>query len=814
MKNILKYILLLHFVILQLHSNAQITKADVTGLLVDEAQQPLNGASVFLLNANDSSLEKTAISNVKGKYLFKQVPLGNYIIRIVFSGYYTNHSSQFNVAGSKTIDIPTIVFEKSTVELQKVTVVSEKPFVEQKLDRTVINVENSIISAGTSAYQVLEKSPGVTVNEEGRITLNGKQGPLILVDGKPTYLSATDLMNMLRNMPASELGKIELMSNAPAKYEAEGNAGVINFQTKKNTAIGFNGRLNAGYTQGRYPKLNSGVNLNWRKEKFNLFGNYNYFYNEMFFAFSVIRKFRNNNTITNVFDQSSSLKMQSNNQSYRLGIDFFPSKNNTVGILVNGISNDNSNIGFTGNNILASDLKLDSSAQTQSYKKGRWNNLVINTNYKHNFKREGNELTADLDYIRFNTGSNESFITNYYNKSGQLSGLPYQVRTDLPGKLDIWSAKTDYSLPLPCKGKLEAGIKISYVENDNNFLFYRTENGVERIDTNQSNHFIYKESIQAGYVIYTKEFKKSSFQIGLRGENTIGKGLQVVNNKSFNRNYFQLFPSIFYNAELSAKHTIGFSYSRRLSRPSYQDLNPFRSYHDPYTYSEGNPFLQPQFSNNIEFTHTLNKKITTRLYYTHTTDIMQNAINQDDGTRVTFLRRENLDKMDEYGITFNIGFKPAKWWNGNFFFNGYERSYSGIYLGTFFNNKAAAFSLSASNSFKLGNGYTAEISGFANSKRTAGLFIDVASYAISAGIQKTFWNNNATIRINVNDITWGMKGGSAIQFKNIDFASVVRWDNRTAAIAFSFRFGKATVKAARQRNSGAEDEKERVSTGN
>jgi iron complex outermembrane receptor protein len=789
----------------------QTTVSRIQGAIANESKAPLSRSTVMLLQAKDSSLVKTTIADGAGEFFFENVKPGEYIIKVSYVGFRSLYSPVFNYKAI-TYNIGQLILYKMSKELAEARIMSERPFVEQKLDRTIINVENGIITAGNSALEVLQRSPGVTVDDIGRFTLNGKQGPMIMIDGKPTYLSTEDLLSLLRNMPSAQLDRIELMNNAPAKYEAEGNAGIINIRTKKSQAIGFNGSLNSGYTQGKFPKFNSGINFNYRKHQFNIFGGYHYYQTNFFFDIASLRTLIENNDPKSSFDQDVYVRMKSNSQNLKFGTDFFLGKNGVLGIVLTGIKNDNTNSGYTYNSILNSSMQNDSSISTISKKENPWDQIALNINFKYNFNSKGQELSADLDHISFSQNGKHYFTTNTYNNSGSLINDARSFRASLPGTVDIWATKIDFTKPLSKKVKIETGAKFSYVSNDNDFQFYKIANGSAQLDSGQSNHFIYREHVAAGYVIYNQEIANGSLQIGLRGENTTGSGAQLATNNQFKRKYFQLFPSVFFSKGIGHRNRIGISYSRRLNRPSYRDLNPFRSYHDSYSYTEGNPLLKPQFSHNLEFSYAYQQNFSTRLYYTRTTDIMSNMLHQENTTGISFLRIENVDRMSEFGVTANLGFGIASWWKINVFLNLYNRTYSGVYEGSAFSNERIAYNINISNNLRLGKGYSMEFSGFYISKRTGGLFIDAAGYIISSGIQKSFKNVN--LRLAFNDITWGMRGGSTMDFKNVLFISKVKWDNRTVAITFNYKFGKNSVKDARQHSSGAEDEKGRVKTEN
>jgi iron complex outermembrane recepter protein len=371
------------------------------------------------------------------------------------------------------------------------------------------------------------------------------------------------------------------------------------------------------------------------------------------------------------------------------------------------------------------------------------------------------------------------------------------------------------------------GLKSSYVysNNDMRFEFLLGDLNTPVIDPTRTRDFLYKENINAGYVNYSKEFKKLSIQLGLRVENTVGQGT-LKGKELLNRNYTNVFPSIFLREKLSAKHQLGLSYSRRIDRPSYEDLNPFLYFLDPYTFQKGNELLQPQYTDAIEVSHTFMDAITTTVNFSRTNDIMTDILQQNNALKLTNVTKYNIGYVDNMGISFSVPVPITKWWFSNTYFNLYNNHYVGdipkITIGAdgtetttyqALDARATSYQLNMSHQFTLPKKFSVELSGWYMSPFIEGQLSGRPMGAVSLGIQKKVMKDKATIKLNVNDLFWTQKFRGNFLFNDIDVQIVNRWESRVARVSFTYRFGNNKVQAARQRQTGLEAEKGRVKNG-
>jgi iron complex outermembrane recepter protein len=823
----MKQIFTLLMLITALTSQSQTGKAKVIGDVIDGSQKTIESASIALLRVKDSSTVKFSVANKDGKFFFEDVDNGKYIVSITAVGHQKGYSETFEVSETnKTIQLKTIQLIALPKSMANVTITAKRPFIEQKIDKMVINVESSLTSAGSSALDVLEKSPGITVDKDGNISLKGKQSVMVMMDGKPAYLSGADLVNYLRSLPSTAIDQIEIMTNPPAKYDAAGNSGIINIKSKKTRQTGFNGSVTANYQQGKYWKSNNSLNLNYRVGKVNLFANASANKWNGYQRLDILRKFKDAATkdIEAIFQQQTRMRNEGQFSNLKLGADYFVTKNTTLGVVTSGFVNPGKFSSSSTSFLKNANEVVDSIVYAESHQKQNWKNGSVNLNFRHQFDSTGREITSDLDFITYRSGSNQNFSNTTYNPDWTLKHIE-TLRGNLPVNVNIYTAKVDYTQTIGKEAKLETGVKTSYVNTDNHANYFSELSTGEEIDYSKTNNFLYKENINAAYVSVNKQFKKLGVQAGVRYENTSYSGKQFGNptrpDSSFKNTYGSLFPTIFLSYKANDKNQFAFSFGRRIDRPSYQDLNPFLFFLDKYTYEAGNPFIKPQFTNNFEVSHTYKNFLTTTLNYSRTTDYMNETFQQEEvnGTKTyaTIVRHGNIGSRDAAGIAVSAQVPVAKWWNAsiysNFNYNKFKGRLNGN--GEYIDVAASNLLFNVNNQFKFNKGWSAEVSGFYRTKGVDGQIIIQPLGQLSAGIGKQVLKTKGTLKFNVRDILYTNKATGDINFENTLAHFVNTRDSRVASISFSYRFGKP-IKGMQQRRKigGADDEQNRVKVNN
>jgi hypothetical protein len=787
----------------------------LNGSVEDIKNTPLDLITVALFSDQDSVLIRTTFSATDGKFQFNQVKAGNYFIRLTAMGYANFKSQRITIVDSiYPIKLPPYQLNALSSQLKEVSITGKKSFVEQKLDRVVVNVDALIANAGTTALDVLEKSPGIQVDQNGAISLKGRQGVVVYIDDKPSYLSGTDLDNYLKSLPSSALDQIEIMTNPPAKYDAAGKGGVINIKTKKGLLKGFNGGLNISHNQGHRGRTLASTNFNIRNNKLNYFGNLSYNYNNSFSDLDINRTYKNaDGSPQSYFNQNSFFNRSGDSYTAKAGADYYQSDKTTWGIVLSGMDRQSVQVNKNTSNLFNPARQLDSVIKARNEDKVHFKNGGVNLNFRHQFDKKGQGITADADYLTYRSQTDQLYNNSSYFAGGQLKSQDI-LTGGLPSHIDIYAIKTDYSLPLKGEWKIDAGLKTSYTKTDNVAVYTTTVKEVTLPDYGKSNHFIYKENIHAAYLNFTKEMKKLSIQGGLRIENTVSDGNQLGNimkaDSAFKRNYTGLFPTLYlmYKVDTLSKHQVGINYGRRIDRPYYQDLNPFLSPLDKFTYYVGNPFLKPSYTNSLELSHTYKSKYTTTLSYSSAKDEVGETIEILEG--IYYSRPANIGRKIVKSISFNGAFDPASWISINVYAElANITTRSAFYTGEL-RSGGTYYYIGPNVRLNLGKGWDGEVSGNYRSKLTDAQFVLQPLWLAGAGVQKKL-STKTTLKLNVNDIFYSrINKGTINNLAQTEANWVNRGDSRNAVLSFSYRFGKAFSGPDKYEGSGADSEKNRV----
>jgi len=785
----------------------------VSGALLNDQGKPLDYATVSLLRASDSTVVKGALSNDAGVYVFTNIKAGNYLIKATVVGYQKAVSKSFTVpANASQVTAPALNLHTGSTELKAVTITATKPLIERKIDRTVMNVENSVLAAGNTAMEILERAPGVTVDKDDNISLKGKQGVTVMINDKLTYLTAAQLATLLRSTDGNTIKSIEIITNPSAKYDAAGNSGIINIKLKKNTQSGTNGSITVGGAKGQYWRDNSSLNLNHKQGNLNVFTSLSRGDNKRGHDLRLNRVVTDSLGNKTYFNQRSLMPGSNHYNNYRLGADYDLTPKHTIGFVVSGYSNSGTDNNDTKTIIGKQFGAADSSLHTTSVIKQTYKNFALNLNDKIKIDTSGQEISFDLDYSKFKNNSNAFYYTNYFKEDGSQQHFPLNLSNQTPSNITIYTGKVDYAKPLTKTIKLEAGAKFSSVKTDNDLRAQKQDSVTMAYlnDTTRTNRFIYNEKISAAYINLNKQFKKTSVQIGLRAEQTRSTG-NLIGFTPVKRSYLNFFPSVFVNQTLSDKHEMSFSYSRRIDRPGYDDLNPFVYYLDPYTFSKGNAFLKAQYTQNFELNYTYNKTVNVSLGYSRTSDAITELI-LSEGNK-TFQTNDNLQTQTGYNINVNTPFTITKWWEGNVnataFYLGFK---SDTLAGSKFSDGQWAFQGRTTQTFKFA-GYRFEVMGDYQSALTYGIYKIRPRYSIDMGLSKSFMNKKFNVKASCDDIFNIRRNDLSSHVINNNFDIKQKNDTRVMRLTFTYNFGNNSIKM-REHRSGADDEKGRVKGNN
>ncbi len=803
-----KNFLLFALCMLCLCAGAQ-TKASLTIIVLNPEGKPAGGAVIELLKNN--RLVKTAVTDAKGTVAFDKIENGIYAFNINLSG-----SAAFkkdSVAVTADGISLTVQLKRTDVTMQAVNVSSKKPFVQQVQGKTILNVDAAVTNVGATVLEVLEKSPGVTVDRNGGIAMQGKAGVLVLIDDKQTYLSGAELNNLLSSMNAAQVEQIELLPNPPAKYDASGNAGIINIKTKKSKVKGFNGSASVTATQGVYPKNNNSLLLNYRNGKFNLFTTYSMNLNKYLTDIYALRKYYDGNgNITAILDQPTYFSGTVFNNTIKTGIDYYVNSKTTAGVVLGGTLIHRKGSSTAAATWLNANNAVDSAVATTSSSDNHFKNGSVNFNVRHAINKK-QDVAVDADWLGYNIENDQQFN----NQLQAAGGYKEASRGSISSTIKINSAKADYTNRFNKSGMLQAGFKTSQIKTGNDAAYQKFTANTWQNDYGKSNYFIYKENINALYGSYETKYKQFALQAGMRYEHTAYDAHQLGNvqqkDSSFSRSYGGLFPSGFISYEADSANTFSVTFSRRIDRPAFQKLNPFFFIINKYTYQTGNPFFLPQYSWNLQLSHQYKQLLTTAVSYSHITNYFSQLFLTDTATGILLYSEGNVGKAYNIGVSATLQLPLAKWWSVTAQANYNYKQLKGYNGNANFTSYINQLNINISNQFNFAKVYTAEVSGFYTGRARNDLQeLLYPTGQLSFGVARPVLKKKATLRLSARDIFYTNTMEGLTSFAKATEYFILWRDSRVLSISFTYRFGKA-YKAGKRTQGSAADEMERVGNG-
>ena len=784
----------------------------LTGKILGKDNLPISDVQVLLINASNEETLKVAITDKDGKFEIENVKFDEAKI-VVEQSDYEKYTSDLIKPSEANIDLPDINLKSATKSIEAVTIVAKKPFVTQKIDRVVINPDALISNAGTTALDVLGKSPSVNVDFNDNISLRGKSGVQIFIDDKPTYLAGSDLADYLRSIPSSNIESIEVIPNPPAKYDASGNAGIINIRLKKTLAKGFNGGFNLAYGQGKYMRSVNSANFNYRIQKWNFFTNLSVNKTKSYQDLTIKREYFNPaGERTSIFTQNSYITPTNRTNSMKIGADFYANDKTTFGIVLNGFINPSER--NTVNNAIIQDNNLQTINKIEANipMNIMFKNGSVNLNMTRKIK-DKQELSINADYIKYDSKIEQSQFNKTLNPDNSVFA-DTRIDSKLPSDVTIKVLKADYSGVNLFGGSFDLGAKSSFVKTGNVADFRDVKDGIETPNYTFSNNFDYKENIHAVYTNYAKEFDKISIQLGLRMEYSDIKGYQkgnpVVKDSAFTKRYASLFPTFFiqYRADSLQNHVVGLSLGRRIDRPNYKDMNPFTYPMDNYTFYGGNPFLEPTFSYNADLNYTFKKNYTLGFNYSYIDNLISETNEQRNG--IYYSRPGNFDRQISYGFTFNSSTNITKWWTFQLYTELMHNAFkSNVYTEKLDDSKWNWFVM-PTNQFTINKKWSAELAGQYQTSILSGQFLISPIGSIRAGISTKILKDQGTLKLNVSDMFYtNQVEGEIRNIQNAKAGWFSYMDSRVVTLSFSYRFSKGNNLKIRQ-SGGSETEQSRV----
>lgn len=805
MKNFCK-VLFLFFLIIYSGAGFSQEAGTLSGIVHDDEGAPIGFATVAILQAEDSKLITGDVSNADGKFKLKSPAAGRYILRVSMIGFKGFNSPPFDVKDAGfSKNFGKIILKQDTKVLEEVTVQSMRPTITSHPDKLVVSVEGTALAAGNTAYEVLAKSPGVFIDQDGNIQLNGKGGIRIMIDGKVSYLSGKELQNLLKGMSAENLKDIEIITNPSSKYDAEGTAGILNINLKKNTLSGLNGSVNVGGQYNGMSSYSSGADINYKKGKWSSFANFDVsrriFYRNALF----VREFNTPESSIrfNMTGRQEDIRVA---PSLRLGTDYDITDKHSVGIQANlyyqTFDSEFKTTTFQGNGNQAQDSLINATNLIA----GRFSNSTFNAHYVGKLDTLGTNLTADVDYVMIVNNADSRFINQYEQINSDAARRLVLLSSDNPSNYNIISAKTDFTKPFTKDTKMELGVKGSYVISDNDLRFY-TDEGTTRIpDIKRTSHFIYKENIYAAYANFSAKIsEKWSFQSGLRAEQTLGIGNLLTTNTTFTRRYLDWFPSVFLLNKLTKDYQISYNYSRRINRPRYESMNPFVFYLDPYTYAQGNPNLRPAYTNSFEVTQTLKSSYILTLGYSLTKDFIAEIPEQFPETRLTIFTQTNVKKFKNINANLVVPVKITKKWDVNNNASVAYQDFSVEQSGNILRNNQVFFYAQSNHNIQLPNKVMLELNGGYQGPLAYGLYRISGLWWLDAGLKRSFMEDKLELALNVTDIfrTRRIIGQANFNGNVNEFNQY--FGSQSVRINLRYRFSKGASFEMKKRNSNLDE---------
>lgn len=806
----MKQVFSLLLVCLLFNGHAQST---IKGKLIEGDDLVIMYANVALYNASDSTLVKVESSNEEGNFTIHNIVSGNYFFKATYVGYDDYVLPDLEINGNQNIDLGEITMQMQSLGIEEVTVTAKRQMVVIKPDRTVFNVEGTVNNVGTDAISLLRKAPSVTVDNNDNVSVLGRSGVIIYIDGKRIPLSGDDLSNYLKNITSDQIDRIDIITSPSAKYEAEGNAGIIDIILKKDVNLGANGSIGGTFSQGLKTRYNLNSSGNYRNKKVNIFGNFGYNAND---NFNQIDATSYQNELYLV--ETNNFQFDRSNFSYGFGMDFFLAEKHTLGVLYNGRYSKNKET--VVNKIIISPAdninEIDSVLVADSDGTGSRLNNTVNLNYRYSIDKN-QSLNIDLDYGNYMNDKDRTQPNIYFNATEDTILYSKTNQFTTPNDIKIYAVKLDYEREIG-KGQFSVGTKYSRVETNNTFKVFDVEDEMQTLDIVKSNLFDYTENVYAGYVNYARALgEKWNFSAGLRLEQTSIKG----NLTAFDPNlqepptqskYLSWFPSAGLTWQVAEKHALALNYGRRINRPDYNVLNPFKNQLSELSLSTGNPELLPEIVNNVELGYTVAYKYNFKIAYSRTIDKITRLIGPDENDpRANYISWDNLASETVYSINASLPFSVKKVWD--IYFNlgaSHVNNQANYGDGAVVDVKVFTYNFYAQNTFKLPKEFKIELSGWYSGPGVwGGVFRYDANWSIDAGIQKEFFDQKLKVRLSVNNIFDGFGWRGVSEFDGLVSYGRGDWDNRFFTASVKYNFGNQNVKS-RKRNTGIENESKRV----
>ncbi|MEB2785591.1 outer membrane beta-barrel family protein [Algoriphagus persicinus] len=781
----------------------------IQGKVHDPQAKGISYANVLLRSPIDSVLIKGAISDESGNFIFDKIPKGEYFVETFFLGYSKSYTPAFSFSGAETLGLEAIILNEETKNLDEVTVNATKPLFELEMGKMIVNVSNSVTSAGLSVIDVLEKSPGILVNRQNNsMSLSGKNGVVIMMNGKRFRMPIEAAYQMLAGMNSSDVEKIEIMTVPPANYDADGDAGFINIVMKRdNEMIGTNGSFTVGQGYGSGYNGNLSVNLNHQGPKFNWFTLLSSSYVDQVQIYESQR--RNNDGIQDIGINSIADRVSTRKAiNYQAGFDYNLGKNTILSALVSGYENRWNMTAETDTESFYS-ISPDTLVTMTTIEENYWSHIMGNINLQHTFEK-GQVISTNLDYLTYKNSNPTWYSTTYFNESNDLINSD-EIRISKDTPIDLWVADLTYSMKIGKSVSVDSGIKGTF-SNLTNHVVYEEKLGSEwLVNPNYSSNALLQEDILAAFTAAKITFdEKTTLNAGLRYENTKTNLTSVEGEEIVNRHYGDFFPTAFLSRKFNPDNLIQLSYGRRITRPTYNEMAPFVIFMDPFSFFAGNQNIRPTYTNNFKTDYSYKSWIFSVQYSIDKNVIMPFQPTLDEETNTLFLKTDNIDQRQTVSMMISFPWEISPWWEMQNNLTGNYQKVNSVLDGESYEVDQLGIQIISTNTFKLPKKYTIELVGFYSSPVVNGYFNWLSRGFVNLGVQKEF-EKAGVLRFSCNDIfettqfRWKSFEGS-----EIGFSGRLKFEKRVFTATYTYKFGNNKVKGTRNRSVGSQAEQNRV----
>lgn len=757
----------------------------IHGIIVDHSHQPVDRVNLTLYNL-DSSAVREMLNDPNGHFLFTGLKPGRYFLHARKKGYLPYQSTTLNAIG-KVCRLDTIPLLSISDTLEAVTISTHERLMQAKNGRITYNVSQSPSAAGSSAFDILQRLPGVRLDQNENIQLNGSAGVATYIDGKKTYLSSKQLNSLLRGMDAGNIRKMEIMQSPSAEYDAAGTAGIINIVTRKQNRVGYAMDASTSIGFGHYDFNRQNLTGNVHLGKWNIFAMLDHNYTTQMWLRKSNNLPRDGSTHYNRLIHEPHI---SHYYTYKVGLDWSASAKDQLGIRYMG-SLDNWKKDARGTTKLYDQAdKMLSYVENRSVAVEPYRTNTYNFNYIRKLDSTGKKISFDYDYTTFRNNSDGYLSNTMFNPDGSNSGAEQDLKFHQPNHIHIHSAKADIELPMRAF-TLKSGVKYAAVSINNRYNYDSLVNGSYQPATSLSDDFSYKEKISAIYASASKTWSNLDAEIGLRMEHTYSLASLKDKGSSVKRDYTNLFPSISLNRSIGTDGALSLTASRRINRPSYQDLNPVRYYSDKYSYYSGNPDLRPELSWTLSLAYVYQNSYMASLSYSRTTDFVgQTAEEEGNGDNaVMVFKNANFKRKNRIALLLSAPFTIFGFWEINTNFTPSYTKYPLIQSYGLKDISIWSVDGSLTQTFKLPSDQTLELVVAYTSPELNGVYRTPHYFSIDGGYKKSVWKKRMDIALSFTDILHTIRLGGTSQSDLMQYSYVTTRDSRRIALTVTYHLG-------------------------